>query len=237
MTGRASPIVLALDTGDLAEALRWAERAGPWIGMVKVGLELFSAEGPDAVRILRGAGHRVLLDLKLHDIPATVAGTVRSVARLDVDLLTVHALGGGRMLQAAVTAAAGRLDVAAVTVLTSLDASDRAALGLGPAAEAVERLAKLAVVAGCPALVCSPAEAARVRAAVGGRVRIVCPGVRPTAGSAARADADDQARLATPAAGLRAGADLLVVGRPITRAGDPAAAARAILAEALEHRP
>ena len=222
-----SPLVLALDTADLAAARRWAAAAGPAIGLVKVGLELWGAAGPEAVRALRADGHRIMLDLKLHDIPATVAGAVRAVAPLGVELLTVHAAGGARMLRAAVEAAAGRLELAAVTVLTSLGAGDLAAVGLGPARQVAERLARLAAGAGCTALVCSPAEAAALRAAAPA-ARIICPGVRPA--GAAR---DDQARAATPAAALRAGADLLVVGRPITRAPDPAAAARAILAEVL----
>jgi len=237
----ASPVVLALDTGDLDLALDWAELAGPAIGMVKVGLELFCAHGAEAVRALRDEGHQVMLDLKLHDIPVTVARAVEAVAELDVQLLTVHAGGGRAMLEAAVEAAAGRVDVTAVTVLTSLAPPDLAALGLGDAGATAERLARLALLAGCPALVCSPLEARRLRAvagqtaagAAGGRVQLVCPGVRLDTGAGGP---DDQARVATPAETVRAGADWLVVGRPITRAPDPAAAARAVRDEAMAAR-
>jgi orotidine-5'-phosphate decarboxylase len=253
-----SPIVLALDTDDLEEARAWAASAGPAIAMVKVGLQLFGAQGPAAVRALRADGHRVMLDLKLHDIPATVGRAVAALDPLGVDLLTVHASGGAAMLRAALAAATGRTVVAAVTVLTSLDAGDLAELGLGRPDAATERLARVALGAGCQALVCSPLEVARVRALAGPGVTLVCPGVRPlepgpgTAGGGARTGqgiavpgagdnqgiavagaGDDQARVATPSAALAAGADLLVVGRPITRAADPAAAAGAISAEAL----
>ena len=224
-----SPVVLALDTPDLDEARAWAAAAGPAIGMVKVGLELFGAQGPQAVRALRADGHRVMLDLKLHDIPATVGRAVAALDPLDVELLTVHTSGGATMLRAALGATTGRTLVAAVTVLTSLDGDDLAEIGLGRPDAAVERLARLALDAGCRALVCSPLEVARLRALAGAGVTLVCPGVRPDPGSAG----DDQARVATPSATLAAGADLLVVGRPITRAADPAAAAGAISAEAL----
>jgi orotidine-5'-phosphate decarboxylase len=229
MPQQPSPIVLALDTPDLGEARAWAAAAGDSIGMVKVGLELFGAHGPQAVAALRGDGHRVMLDLKLHDIPATVGRAVAALVPLGVELLTVHAAGGHAMLAAAVEAAGGRAGVAAVTVLTSLDQRDLDALGLGPALGAAERLAGVALGAGCGALVCSPLEVARLRSLAGPRVTLVCPGVRPGMGGD-----DDQARVATPAAALAAGADLLVVGRPITRAPDPATAARAVHAEALQ---
>jgi orotidine-5'-phosphate decarboxylase len=233
-----SPIVLALDTADLGEARAWAAAAGGAIGMVKVGLELFGAHGPGAVRALRADGHRVMLDLKLHDIPATVGRAVTALAGLGVELLTVHAGGGRAMLRAAVEAAGGRTRVTAITILTSLDQGDLDTLGLGGPQQAVERLAGLALQAGCQALVCSPLEVARLRALAGPGVTLVCPGVRPAArGSATGVAADDQARVAAPGAALAAGADLLVVGRPITTAPDPAAAASAINAEALHARP
>jgi orotidine-5'-phosphate decarboxylase len=241
-----SPVVLALDTDDLDQALDWAERAGPAIGMVKVGLELFCAHGDRAVRALADEGHRVMLDLKLHDIPATVGRAVRAAADLDAELVTVHALGGPAMLAAAVAAASGRLTPAAVTVLTSHAPADLGAVGLDRAPALAERLARLALDAGCPALVCSPLEASRLRALAGPDVQLVCPGVRPrpavAAGPAPPGDggdpaaADDQARVATPAEAVRAGADWLVVGRPITRAADPAAAARALRDDALGAR-
>jgi orotidine-5'-phosphate decarboxylase len=238
-----SPIVLALDTPDLDEARAWAAAAGSAIGLVKVGLELFGAHGPAAVRALRADGHRVMLDLKLHDIPATVGRAVAALDPLGAELLTVHAAGGGAMLEAALAATTGAGRIAAVTVLTSLDGDDLAAIGLGQPDAATERLARLALDAGCRALVCSPLEVARVRALAGPDVTLVCPGVRPVAPGPARPAAvpagtgvDDQARVATPGEALAAGADLLVVGRPITRAPDPAAAAGAISAEALAGR-
>jgi orotidine-5'-phosphate decarboxylase len=236
-----SPLVLALDTGDLRQALEWSLAAGEAAGMVKVGLELFGAEGPAAVAALTGQGRRVMLDLKLHDIPATVAGAVRMAERAGAELLTVHALGGPAMLAAAVEAA-GRCRIAAVTVLTSAGPADLAAAGLPPAEEAVPRLARLAVAAGCPVLVCSPLEAATLRRLLGPTVELICPGVRPApdgTGAAGRGDgsgwsgADDQARVATPAAAMRAGASRIVVGRPITRAPDVGAAARAVRDQAL----
>ena len=228
MTVQSSPVVLALDTPDLALARRWADAAGDAMGLVKVGLELFTAAGPDAVRALVADGHRVMLDLKLHDIPSTVAAATRNVAGLGAELLTVHALGGPGMLTAAVEAA-GRDGpaITAVTVLTSMTPADLDAVGLPGAAASVPALAALAARCGAGAIVCSPLEAAAVRAAVGDGVRIICPGVRP-----AGADAGDQARMATPAAAVAARADLLVVGRPITGAPDPAAAAAAIAGEA-----
>jgi orotidine-5'-phosphate decarboxylase len=230
-----SPLVLALDTPDLERALDWSAAAGEAAGMVKVGLELFAAEGPAAVRALTGRGRRVMLDLKLHDIPATVAGAVRAAAAAGAELVTVHALGGPAMLAAAVRAAGGRCRLAAVTVLTSAGPAELRAAGLPVAAEAVPRLARLAVAAGCPALVCSPLEAAGLRELLGPAVELVCPGVRPAASPTAVAG-DDQARVATPAAAVRAGADRIVVGRPITLAADPAAAARAVRDEALAAR-
>ena len=240
---RPSPLVLALDTPDLATARAWARAAGDAVAMVKVGLELFSTAGPDAVRALAGDGHQVMLDLKLHDIPTTVAAAVAAGAALGAALLTVHAAGGAAMLAAAVEAAAGRATVAAVTVLTSLTAADLSALGLPGPELAVPRLARAAVAAGCGAVVCSPLEAAAVRAAAPAAL-IVCPGVRPAAGPGAAggpagaqapptAWTDDQRRFLTPAAALRAGADLLVVGRPVTRQPDVRAAAVALRDQAL----
>lgn len=223
-----SPVVLALDTPDLEVAAGWARQAGAAVGMVKVGLELWCAQGPPAVTALTRAGHPVMLDLKLHDIPNTVAGAVAAVAPLGVELLTVHASGGQRMLRAAAEAAAGRLHLAAVTVLTSLDPAEAARLG---GVDAVPELAAAAVEAGCTAVVCSPREAAAVRAAVGTGVRIICPGVRP-----AGVPGDDQRRVATPAQTIAAGADLLVVGRPITGAADISAAATAVRDQALAAR-
>jgi len=227
VTGRER-ICAALDFGAWAAAEPFARAIAPHVGMLKVGLELFAAEGPAAVRAAAALGRPVFLDLKLHDIPATVEGAARSAAASGASLLTVHAAGGEQMVRAAVKGAGGRLRVLAVTVLTSLDAAALEAIGLlGPPEAAVVRLARLAVAAGAGGLVCSPQEVRAVRAAVGGGPLLVVPGVRPS--GAARGD---QARVATPEAAVAAGADVIVVGRPLRDAPDPVAAAREI-AEAL----
>lgn len=239
-----SPIVLALDTPHAATAVAWAQAAGSAVGVVKVGLELFSAAGPDVVRLLRDQNDQVMLDLKLHDIATTVAHAVAALAPLGAQLLTVHAAGGTDMLTQAARVAEGTgMTLAAVTVLTSLSSADLAALGVdgasrdddgqggataavGPLERVVLRLAEQAVAAGCGALVCAPSEVALVRAAVGPDIVIICPGIRPR-----WASGDDQVRRAEPAAALAAGASLLVVGRPITRAHDIRAAAERVHAE------
>jgi orotidine-5'-phosphate decarboxylase len=220
-------ICSALDFGAWAEAEPFARRIAPHVGMLKVGLELFTAEGPAAVRAAAALGRPVFLDLKLHDIPATVEGAARSAAATGATLLTVHAAGGAAMIRAAVRGGGGALRILAVTVLTSLDAAalDRIGLG-GPPQVAVVRLARLAVEAGVAGLVCSPQEVAAVRAAVGPRPLLVVPGVRPA--GAARGD---QARVATPAEAVAAGADVIVVGRPLRDAPDPVAAAQAMARE------
>ncbi len=224
---RKAPIAVALDAPDLDTAARWSQAVSPHVAVVKVGLELFCRFGPDVVNVVRGASNvGLFLDLKLHDIPATVAGAARAVAGLRPRFLTVHASGGPAMVRAAVEAAP-EVDIAAVTVLTSLGAGDLEVIGLaGQPVDAARRLAALAVGAGAKALVCSPQEVAVIRAEVGPDITLITPGVRP-AGSATQ----DQARVATPAAALAAGADLLVVGRPITGADDPGAAAALIAAE------
>ncbi len=221
-----APIAVALDAPDLETAARWAGLVTPHVSTVKVGLELYLRYGPGVVASIRGAsGVRIFLDLKLHDIPATVTGAARAVARLRPDVLTVHAAGGQEVVRAAVDGAPDTV-VAAVTVLTSLNQADLDRIGLmGSVSDAVRRLAVLAVDAGARGLVCSPQEVAAVRAEVGPDVMLITPGIRP-----AGASADDQARTATPEAALRAGADLLVIGRPITAAPDPGAAAAAIAA-------
>ena len=221
-----APIAVALDAPDLDTAARWAAMVTPHVSTVKIGLELYLRYGPEAVASIRGAsGVMVFLDLKLHDIPATVAGAARAVARLRPDLLTVHAAGGPAMVRAAADAAPGA-KIIAVTVVTSLDSADLDRIGLaGPVPDAVRRLASLAVEAGAHGVVCSPREVAEVRAEVGPDILLVTPGIRP-----AGADVHDQARVATPEDALRAGADLLVVGRPITAAADPGAAAAAMAA-------
>jgi orotidine-5'-phosphate decarboxylase len=232
-------LCVALDAPDLATAEAWAGAVAPHAGLLKVGLELFSAEGGAAVRRIAAHGP-VFLDLKLHDIPNTVAGAVRSLAPLQPAWLTIHAAGGAAMIAAAREAAekaaekaggAQRMRILAVTVLTSLDAAALAETGVaGGTVQQVLRLARLAVAAGADGLVCSPREVAPLRDALGDGPALVVPGVRP-AGSAA----DDQARTATPEEMAAAGADFVVVGRPITKAADPAAAAAAI-ARALVRR-
>jgi orotidine-5'-phosphate decarboxylase len=221
-----APIAVALDAPDLETAARWASLVTPHVSTVKVGLELYLRYGPDVVASVRGASRvQVFLDLKLHDIPATVAGAARAVARLKPSFLTVHATGGAAMIRAAVEAAP-TTKIAAVTVLTSLGDQDLQEIGLaGPASDAVRRLAAIAVGAGAQALVCSPQEAAAVRAEVGPEITLITPGIRPSG-----AAAQDQARVSTPEVALHAGADLLVIGRPITGAADPGAAAAGIAA-------
>lgn len=227
MTGRPvpAPIAVALDAPDLATAAAWARAVTPYVSTLKIGLELFCRYGPAIVEAVRSEAE-LFLDLKLHDIPNTVAGAARAVAALRPDYLTVHAAGGTAMIAAAAQALPD-CRIAGVTVLTSLSAGDVADLGWsGPPADVVRRLAVLAVGAGARALVCSPQEVAAVRAEVGSDVVLITPGVRP-----AGAGAGDQARVATPQQALAAGADLLVVGRPITGAPDPGAAAAALARE------
>ena len=222
-----APVAVALDAPDLATAVSWAGAAGPYVSTTKVGLELYLRDGAAAVEAVREAsgGRDLFLDLKLHDIPNTVAGAARSVARLAPTYLTVHASGGASMIRAAVDALP-ETQVVGVTVLTSLADSDLDAIGLaGPSRDAVRRLAAVAVGAGARAIVCSPQEVALVRAEVGPHVTLITPGVRLAGG-----DLGDQARVATPQQALADGADLLVVGRPITGASDVAAAAAALAA-------
>jgi orotidine-5'-phosphate decarboxylase len=220
------PIAVALDAPDLETAARWAGLVTPHVSTVKIGLELYLRYGPGIVASIRGAsGVKVFLDLKLHDIPATVTGAARAVARLHPEVLTVHAVGGPDVIQAAAEAAPDTM-IAAVTLLTSIGPSDLERIGVaGPISDAVRRLAVLAVAAGARGLVCSPREVADVRAEVGPDVTLITPGIRPPG-----AATHDQARTATPEEALRAGADLLVIGRPITSAPDPGAAAAAIAA-------
>lgn len=219
-----APVAVALDAPDLATALGWARAVGPSVSTVKVGLELYLRYGGAAVDGARDAsGCQVFLDLKLHDIPNTVRGAAAAVAGLEPTYLTVHASGGAAMVRAAVEALPST-KVAAVTVLTSLSESELEQVGLrGPALDAARRLAALAVGAGARAVVCSPQEVAAVRSEVGPGVTLITPGVRPSAG-----DPGDQSRVATPEQALADGADLLVIGRPITGAADPGGAASAL---------
>lgn len=221
----ANPIFVAVDTPDIAAARALVRAVGRHVGGVKLGLEFFCANGPAGVAAIAGEGLPVFLDLKLHDIPNTVAGALHSLAGLAPAIVTVHATGGLAMLAAARAAAPVATKVVAVTVLTSLDDDDLAAAGVasGTAAQ-VARLAGVVRAAGLDGVVASPHETAAVRAAWPGAA-IIVPGVRP-AGSAI----GDQKRVMTPRDALAAGASVLVIGRPITGAPDPAAAAAAIAA-------
>ena len=219
-----NPVFVALDTPDLAAAKALARGLKPYVGGLKLGLEFFSAHGPDGVREFSGMGLPVFLDLKFHDIPNTVAGAVRSALALDVAIVNVHAAGGPAMLAAAKEAAGGRAKIIAVTVLTSLSDGDLAAVGQHPpAADQVLRLAKLVKACGLDGAVCSAHEIAPLRAALGKDFMLVVPGIRPQG-----AALGDQTRVMGPLEAHSAGADILVIGRPITAAPDPVQAARDI---------
>ena len=223
-------LIVALDVPSSREAAEAVARIGDAVSFYKVGLELFLADGPETLRLLRGEGKRVFLDLKLHDIPRTVERAVGSCLRWGPDLLTVHAQGSSAMVEAAARAvreAGAATRILAVTVLTSLDRSDLDLLGVArPVEEQVLALGRLAVGAGAHGLVCSPREAGALRKALGPDALLVTPGVRPAGGALG-----DQKRVATPADAIRAGATHLVVGRPVLGAPDPRAAALAILEE------
>jgi orotidine-5'-phosphate decarboxylase len=231
-----NPILCAIDTADEERAHALVRGLGGTVGGIKLGLEFFVARGPAGVERLAAvmAPETLLfLDLKLHDIPNTVAGAVRAAARLRPALLTIHCSGGRAMMAAAAAAAAQsaaggeRMRILGITVLTSLDQGDLAAIGQqGGVADQVLRLAALARSSGLDGVVCSPHEVAALRAVCGPDFLLVVPGIRPTG-----AGTGDQKRVMSPAAALAAGADHLVIGRPITEAADPAAAAAAILAE------
>jgi orotidine-5'-phosphate decarboxylase len=223
-------IFCAVDTTDLDRARRLAGDLAGIVGGLKLGLEFFTARGPAGVAEIGRSGMPLFLDLKLHDIPNTVAAAVRACLPLRPHLMTVHASGGPAMVRAAAEAAAaggtGRPRIVAVTVLTSLSDEDLESVGqAGPALDQAVRLALLARESGADGVVCSPREAAALRKACGPDFLLVVPGIRP-----AGADSADQKRVMTPAEAVTAGADYLVIGRPITGASDPAAAARAIVA-------
>ena len=229
-----NPVIVALDVGR-DEALSLADSLRGRVRWLKVGMTLYYAEGPEIVARLREKGFDVFVDLKLHDIPHQVAGAAASLACLGVGMITVHASGGSAMMRAAVDGSLKAAEecglaapkVLAVTVLTSTSDAGLAEIGVpGTAREQVRRLAELARDAGVDGVVCSPHEAAEVRALLGGQALVVTPGVRPT-----WAEAGDQARTSTPSDALAAGASHLVVGRPITAAPDPAEAASRILEE------
>jgi orotidine-5'-phosphate decarboxylase len=226
---RSEQVILALDLDSPTEALRWADRLGPRIGCYKVGLQLFSRGGPELVRELRSHGVDVFLDLKLHDIPNTVAKAVEALLPLDLKFLTIHTLGGTSMIQAALRAAtpAPQTTLLGVTVLTSLGDDEVSQLGFDHTASGqAVHLARLGVAAGLKGLVCSPLEVAILRGQLDPDIRLVTPGVRTTG-----SDIGDQARIATPRQAINNGATHLVIGRPILAASDPEAALAAILAE------
>jgi len=223
-------LIVALDVPSAAAAQQIVAALGDSARTYKVGVQLYTAEGPQVVRHLIASGREVFLDLKYHDIPNTVSSAVEEAAKLGVRMLTVHASGGGKMLRAAVDAARNTnatTMVLAVTVLTSFDQRDLEHAGVrGSVVDQVSRLAALAIASGCHGVVASALETATVRAELGDDFLIVTPGVRP-AGSRH----DDQARVVTPAEAIASGANYIVVGRPITEAADPGAEAREILAQ------
>lgn len=215
-------------------ALELAAQLAPVVGAFKIGKELFTSAGPEVVRRIRTMGASVFLDLKFHDIPNTVAKAVEAAVQLDVQMLTIHASGGGAMMRAAEEAAQASAQklgrpaplVLGVTVLTSMDGDDLAEIGVeANVAKQVERLARLAAKSGLRGLVCSPLEIAALRQIIPAGMQLVTPGIRP-----AESRADDQKRTLTPAEALAAGADWLVIGRPIYATADPRAAAEQILA-------
>lgn len=234
MTGtRLERIAVALDTDDRDTYSDWCALFGPRVGVLKVGPRVVLRWGRDAVREAAATGADVFLDMKFHDIPSTVAGAVGAAKELGVTYLTVHAGGGRRMLEAAAEEAGDEVQVLGITVLTHLGADDLNDLDLpGEAGDRVLSWARSAKAAGCAGVVCSPLELATLRDRLGRELLLVSPGIRFEAGPAA-AVADDQRRVASPSAALRAGADLLVIGRPLTQAPDPEAALAA-LAEACE---
>jgi orotidine-5'-phosphate decarboxylase len=223
-------LIVALDVSTAAAAQKIVAAVGDSALTYKVGMQLYTAEGPQVVRDLVASGRLVFLDLKYHDIPNTVAAAVEEAAQLGVSMLTVHAAGGSRMLRAAVDAARATnpaLLVLGVTVLTSLDENDVEQIGFrGTVRDEVLRLSALALANGCQGIVTSAREASAVRAELGDDFAIVTPGVRP-----AGTGHGDQMRVVTPAEAIAAGASYIVVGRPITQAADPAAEARAILGQ------
>jgi len=224
-----SRVIVPLDVASSSEALSVVDRLGERGDFYKVGFELYTRAGPDVVRELIKRGKRVFLDIKLHDIPNTVAGAVRAASDLGVDFLTVHASGGPSMMEAAVAARSGDLRLLAVTVLTSLSPDEISTVWgreIRSLREEVGRLAVMARDAGMDGIVASALEASWIRSQVGSGFLIVTPGIRP-----AGADRGDQNRVATPAEAVTAGADFLVIGRPITHAPDPSAALVAVLDE------
>src|SRR5215469_12269238 len=222
-------LIVALDVSTAAAAQKIVAAVGDSALTYKVGMQLYTAVGPQVGRDLVASGRRVFLDLKYHDIPNTVGAAVAEAEKLGVSMLTVHAAGSGKMLRSAVEAAKARSDlmVLAVTVLTSMDGNDLEKIGVrGSVEDSVVRLATIALANGCQGVVASAREASTLRAELGNEFAIVTPGVRPAGSSAG-----DQVRVVTPAEAMASGASHIVVGRPVTEAADPAAEARAILGQ------
>lgn len=226
-----APIALALDAPDLATMTHWVRCASPFVSTMKIGMETFYRDGESAIDVVAESGCDFFLDLKLHDIPNTVAGAARSLEKYRPNYLTVHALGGSAMIHAAVSALP-ETRITAVTILTSHD--DRELVNLGiqtPAQDSVVRLAQIAVTAGARAIVCSPHEVGAVREAVPPDIILITPGVRPLS-----AATNDQKRVSTPEDALAAGANLLVIGRPITATPDISIAAQRLSQDLLDYR-
>jgi orotidine-5'-phosphate decarboxylase len=222
-----SKIIVALDVPTGKAALRVIEQVMPDISFFKIGPQLYTAAGPEVVRAIRATGAKVFLDLKLHDIPNTVAGAVEAASELGVQMLTIHLSGGRAMVDAAVRSRREGVMILGVTVLTSTDDEELNETGIpGKVESHVLRLAGIGAAAGVDGLVASPREVKRLREQLGGRMKLVVPGVRPL-----WAEAGDQKRVMTPRETIAAGADYLVVGRPITAQADPRAAVRKILDE------
>ena len=228
-------IIFALDVGNISSAVSWVNKLSGHVGYFKVGLQLFTATGPDVVNHIKDGGLKCFLDLKFHDIPNTVAGAVKSATRLGVDMLTVHLSGGKAMVAAAFNAAGDEADrlgikrpkIIGVSVLTSLSDAELKDLGVSsPVKDQVDRFLRMAVVAGIEGMVCSPADLFPIRRQTPQGFLLITPGIRPE-----WSEKGDQARIATPGTAIKAGADLLVIGRPISEAPDPIAAVDRIVAE------
>ncbi|HPI92253.1 MAG TPA: orotidine-5'-phosphate decarboxylase [Deltaproteobacteria bacterium] len=228
-------IIFALDVGDMDSAKKWVHTLKDSVGWFKVGLELFTATGPDVVRLIKDQGIKCFLDLKLHDIPNTVAGAVRSTIRTGADMMTVHLSGGRAMVEAALKAAEeesrklgiARPRIVGVSVLTSLGGVDLKEVGIErPPMEQVAYLARFAASCGTDGMVCSAEDLTHIRSSVPASLMLITPGIRPS-----WSGKGDQKRIATPGAAIKAGADLLVIGRPISEAPDPVEAVSRIVME------
>ena len=227
MTKTADKIIVALDVATEKEALDLVRELRGQISLFKIGLQLYTAEGPEIVRAVLAPGAKVFLDLKLHDIPNTAAKAVESAAKLGVQMVTIHLSGGGEMIRAAVRARKDNMSILGVTVLTSADQETLSETGVSDKIDnQVLRLAKLGVESGVDGIVASPSEIKLLRAEFGDRIKIIAPGIRP-----AWSQAGDQKRVSTPRQAIEAGADYLVIGRPITCHPRPSDAVRLILSE------